>query len=174
MPHSVHTSTLDAAITITTTITTSAAIATTTPFRIKPPALPSPMLVDWSRSQDRSSITIAEILLLKDPPATRWANPFLPFAPDVPTHTYPSRLFSRSAFSGASFGRNHYPFPLDRAKSPAPGSTASPPGPRLVQPSLVLWTGSGFGHTRHPNGSSNPSKSIEPLHVPPQRSTTGG
>lgn len=71
MPHSVHTTNLNAAVTITTTTTTTntALTATTTTttatLRVKTPVPPSPMLADWSRAQDRSSITFAEILLLR-------------------------------------------------------------------------------------------------------------
>jgi len=87
MPHSVHSTNLNAAVTITTTTTTTTAVATTitTTLRIKPPVPPSPMLVDWSRAQDRSSITFAEILLLKGATAAKWAFPSPP-PPDFPTH----------------------------------------------------------------------------------------
>lgn len=89
MPHSVHTTNLNAAVTITTTTTTTnTALATTTTtttatLRVKTPVPPSPMLADWSRAQDRSSITFAEILLLRGATAAaKWATPPLP----LPTH----------------------------------------------------------------------------------------
>lgn len=78
MPHSVRATNLNAAVTITTTTTTNTALATTTTtLRIRTPVPPSPMLADWSRAQDRSSITFAEILLA-GATAAKWATPLHP------------------------------------------------------------------------------------------------
>lgn len=108
MPHSVRATNLTAAVTITTTTTTNTALATTTTtLRIRTPVPPSPMLADWSRAQDRSSITFAEILLA-GATAAKWAT-LLPSSPYPRAYCDPRFLFSRSASSGASFGRNPSP-----------------------------------------------------------------
>lgn len=110
MPHSVRATNLNAAVSITTTTTTTTTTAlatTTTTIRIRTPVPPSPMLADWSRAQDRSSITFAEILLA-GATAAKWATP-LPSSPYPRANCDPRILFSRSASADASFGRNPSP-----------------------------------------------------------------